>query len=84
MAAKKGSRAGRKSSTGTRKTGRKSAANDEPTVGERLATRAGFIDDTAPLGDPDAPQGSGPETNTQLPENRPAPAGKIRMADDDK
>lgn len=52
------------------------------TTGEKLADRAGLAD-TAPLGDPDAAQGSGPETDTRLPENRPAPMGKIRTSYED-
>lgn len=52
------------------------------TTADKLAARAG-LDDTAPLGDPDAPQGSGPETDTSKPENRPAPMGKIRTSYED-
>jgi hypothetical protein len=54
----------------------------QPTVAERIANRAG-TNDTAPLGDPNAPQGTGREQNTADPANRLAPAGKIRFADAD-
>jgi hypothetical protein len=52
------------------------------TTAERIAARTG-ADDAAPLGDPEAPQGTGREQNTQDPANRPAPAGKIRFAQAD-
>lgn len=54
----------------------------QATVAETLAEREGRTD-LAPLGDPDAPQGTGREQNTALPENRPAPAGNVRFAQAD-
>lgn len=59
----------------------KTAAEASTRVSEQIAARAGFADDSAPLGDPNAPQGSGPETDMSRPENRPAPIGKIRMSE---
>lgn len=52
------------------------------TVAERIADRSG-TSDAAPLGDPDAPQGTGREQDTSDPKNRLAPAGKIRFAQAD-
>ena len=59
--------------------------NSEQSIAQRTAQRtadaAGIADDPTPLGDPNAPQGTGREQDMSRPENRPAPAGKIRMSD---
>lgn len=66
----------RPSETGVRNT-------EAPSSPDRVGPGTGDGTDTRPLGDPNAPQGTGPEVPGQAlvaPENRPAPAGEVRVS----
>lgn len=52
-------------------------------ITDRIGPGTGDGTDSRPLGDPNAPQGSGPEVPGQAlgaPETRPAPAGEVRVS----
>lgn len=58
----------------------KSLAQGAP---DRIGPGTGDGTDSRPLGDPNAPQGTGPEVPGQAlgaPETRPAPAGEVRVS----
>lgn len=60
-----------------------SAPNANAPTSDRVGPGTGDGVDTRPLGDPNAPQGTGPEVPGQslaAPENRPAPAGEVRVS----